>query len=458
MTPESTAEPDISRQRSAAVQVVVGCLQNEMGLPATEYKAFVVDVDAYGEFLLIVEKKWVLGLFDTCQHPSVGSIIKIVDSFRDPDRANKLVVRRYWNVDDYVPMGGFSWSRGSVGTEFTGNFYTAGCVCYDGALLKDPVIFNDTIGIVLDKGKILRRDYIGKLKASVTFVKSHDGVYWNLRKVVQYCNEEIKSCACMQEHTGVVYVPKNRQSTYYIISRDFAEDILLFAKNERDAKKYKELNGCKVSFPVHREFWDLKPKYVADGVLERLKTDFRTILDGHFFLIDVIVEHLGCTDEKGRHIVWSEELEFVYDHFERFSSCRYGYYRVRVKRKPPHSEPFPKWFVSDIVEFVAPLSKRTPASRQPATRNEDKEHVDRCRGREEVKDSDQGSDENLRLCRSKFDDMAIRTEAGVPFEKESSKKLRLLIHKCLESDEVKLAVKKANPKFYERLVKEVMSV
>ncbi|KAK5986083.1 hypothetical protein GCK32_021784, partial [Trichostrongylus colubriformis] len=65
-------------------------------------------------------------------------------------------------------------------------FYTTGCVIQGGVPLVNPAIFNNLIGLVDDKMKLLKEDYIGKLKATVTFSDDSDGFRWSLCSVDEY--------------------------------------------------------------------------------------------------------------------------------------------------------------------------------------------------------------------------------------------------------------------------------
>ncbi|KAK6049992.1 hypothetical protein COOONC_12503 [Cooperia oncophora] len=65
-------------------------------------------------------------------------------------------------------------------------FYTTGCVIHGRVALENPAIFHNLIGVVHDDAKVLQENYIGKLKATVTFDEAPDSCRWTLCSVDKY--------------------------------------------------------------------------------------------------------------------------------------------------------------------------------------------------------------------------------------------------------------------------------
>lgn len=145
--------------------------------------------------LLIVDKKWHIGIFSQCVLPGVGSVIDI--EWRYSPATNEITVLSWKKYTGYEPMDRFTVNNTGSATEFTGFFYTTGCVRYNGFPLENPAIFNNYIGIVFDKSKVLNENYIGKLKATVTFAEV-DGIYcWTLCRVDRYFKKETAEVRCL---------------------------------------------------------------------------------------------------------------------------------------------------------------------------------------------------------------------------------------------------------------------
>ncbi|ETN75900.1 hypothetical protein NECAME_12074 [Necator americanus] len=64
-----------------------------------------------------------------------------------------------------------------------------------------------------------------------------------------------------------------------------------------------------------------------------------------------MVEFIGCTDDCGNTIVWSDQIEFVVDHFNLFKNQAFGLYLITVIRHFRASE-FPRWKVTGIKKAV----------------------------------------------------------------------------------------------------------
>ncbi|KAK6017061.1 hypothetical protein OSTOST_17451 [Ostertagia ostertagi] len=129
--------------------------------------ALVVKKKSTSTFLLIIKKRWVVGNFFSADVPAVGAVVA-VDWKCCPSERDTIDIFS-WQFHK-EPMGGFSVNDSDGVTKFTGMFYTTGCVIHCGIPLENPAVFNNLIGVVEDKAKVLQKGYIGKLKATVTFV------------------------------------------------------------------------------------------------------------------------------------------------------------------------------------------------------------------------------------------------------------------------------------------------
>ncbi|VDO66107.1 unnamed protein product [Heligmosomoides polygyrus] len=184
--------------------------------------------------LVIVDKKWTVGIFQSLALPAVGSVIII--EWRQHCEANTICVEKWEKYIGYEAMGGFDVNN--TENEFTGMFYTTGCVRYNGVPLENPAIFNNYIGIVNDRSKILDEFYVGKLRATVTFVKEGDDYCWMLLKVVDYLKKEAnKDSNDPRKYKGIVGAVNQgpREDGHYITSRFFPHDVRWFSRpNGRD--------------------------------------------------------------------------------------------------------------------------------------------------------------------------------------------------------------------------------
>lgn len=284
-------------------------------------------------FLLIVNKKWTVGDFSSVVLPRVGSVITMES--RQCPAGNTVLVSAWEIYTGYEPMGPFVGNDTGSVAEFTGMFYTTGCVRYCEVPLENPAIFNNYIGIVIDKAKLLDENYIGKLKATVTFTKVDNAYCWILCRVDEYFKKHVNEDTNDRgQRRGIVGAVNRgaRQISHYITSRNFPYDVRWFSGPSVNAVDVTALLGREVMFSARRSFATNTNAYYVEGDVTPTESDLRTVVREPYFSIDIIVEFVGCTDEQQRTVVWSDRWEVVLDKYNLFKDVDYGLYRIEAIR------------------------------------------------------------------------------------------------------------------------------
>ncbi|KAK6027064.1 hypothetical protein OSTOST_06912 [Ostertagia ostertagi] len=313
------------------------------GVMSNRDNALVVKKKSTSTFLLIIKKRWVVGNFFSADVPAVGAVVAV------------------------------DWEC------FTGMFYTTGCVIHCGIPLENPAVFNNLIGVVEDKGKgtakrLYRwfpqhshryiecgrsRNAVGKLKATVTFVGEPDGYRWTLCTVDEYHKTGSEEAPDQPlPYRGVVGAIKKgyTNAVNFITSRHFPKDVRFFTGTNVNPELLDALLGCEVYFDACKDQRIEQSSCVVGPVIPITTYNLNTSRDGNFFKLDVIVEHIGCTDEHGNNIVWSDRLEFVVDSDGRFGDLAYGLYRVNAVRHYKQYE-FTKWRVMKVRQLIKPFEE-----------------------------------------------------------------------------------------------------
>ncbi|KAK5973963.1 hypothetical protein GCK32_008120 [Trichostrongylus colubriformis] len=433
-------------------------LPNVSVAAAQRDSALVVKKKSTSTLLLVIKKKCLLGKFSSDDLPAVGAVI-IVD-WRSGSARDTIEVS-HWSSHDET-RGGFAIKGSTHMVKFTGMFYTTGCVVHSGEPLTNPAIFNDLIGVAEDKTKILQEHYIGKLKATVKLDEGPDGYRWTLCGVVEYFKKWNSMIPDQQlSYKGVVGAIKQGPSkaSHYITSRYFPRDVIF-------------LSGKNVK---PREGWS----HVVGPVCLSIKSDLHTSRSSDPFRADVDVEYIGCTDEHGNVIVWSEQLEFVIDPHGHFQGLAYGLYNIRAVRHYRDLE-FPKWKVVQVGRRFKTfhgdaicIARYLGVSSSPTKRHESKRNNHRNYNRSTGNGADEKFDMSLMACGKlngsvEADVVGYGDRAGRAFAssklykeekmstKDAEEAMCICLHRCLESIKVRDAIKQADPDFFDSLVAALM--
>ncbi|KAK5977889.1 hypothetical protein GCK32_011428, partial [Trichostrongylus colubriformis] len=446
--------------------------------------ALVVKKKSASTFLLFIQKKRMLGTFFSVDVPDIGAVITVV--WRNAEARDTIDISG-WNIHA-DPMGGFIVYESDHIVKFTGMFYTTGCVIKSDVPLVNPAIFNNLIGLVDDKMKLLKEDYIGKLKATVTFSDDSDGFRWTLCSVDEYFkkrNDEIPDRKL--PYKGVVGAIRQGKPNvvHYITSRYFPQDVRFYTNTNVSPELVDDLLGREVYFAATKDSKGERKSHVVGKVCPITKSDLHATKYGGFFKVDVVVEYIGCSDEHGNTIVWSDQLEFLVDSHRLFEGLAHGLYHIQAIRHYKELE-FARWKVKKVGERFKTLdgedvcvahSTRTsqPSSRQP--KNQKKRITNRIRDHSTVNGSNERSDATSQtrenFCDSGIADLLERTgisSSRVPLppschqrdrlnpKGDLEKTLRTCLHRCLESDKVRASIKQADPVFFHSLVDALMRV
>ncbi|VDO30517.1 unnamed protein product [Haemonchus placei] len=292
--------------------------------------ALVVKKKTPSVLLLIIKKKWVLGNLRCNDIPPIGEVIMI--DWRNTGGPDTIDICSWNSYSD--TMGGFVVSESAeTGTKFTGMFYTMGRIIYSGVALENPAVFNNVIGVVQDTANVLNKDYIGKLRATVSFDEHCDGCHWAIISVDEYLKKG------------------DSEPNVIPIEIEWKRDI---DQRERDPKLLYSLLGREVSFAASKDPRNREWSCVT-GTVEPTKADnFNISREGDFFKIEIAVEYIGCTDEHGCILVWSDLVEFVVDKNRLFKDREYGIYHVYAARHY-HKLQFAKWNVKYVGRLIKPI-------------------------------------------------------------------------------------------------------
>ncbi|XGW06616.1 hypothetical protein V3C99_016721 [Haemonchus contortus] len=452
--------------------------------------ALVVRKKSQSTLLLIIKKKWVLGNFFSVDLPAVGEVITV--NWRNA-RARDTIEISGWNSCN-EPMGGFVVSESAEEKiKFTGMFYTTGCIILNGTPLENPAVFNNLIGVVNDKDKVLKEDYIGKLRATVTLDEKNGGYQWMLCEINEYFKKASNKVPDQNlPYKGVVGAVKQgaNKLTNYITSRFFPRDVPFYTGTNVSPELIDGLLGREVSFVASKSTGPDGYSRAIGSIQPISANRLPITIYGSFFKIDVDVEYIGCTDEHGNTIVWSDQLEFMVDIHALFKNRAFGLYHIEAIRHHKKFE-FSRWKVTKVCRCIEALdgsdaarsSRSSPcSSRHISKRWEDKNNRIRNHsvgngwlmiisivkpgsakrtntppkirsnhgsGVADVSEAEERSAHASPTC--------YRKEEPTP-EKDMEANLRTCLHRCLESIKVRAAIKQADPQFFDSLVAALMSV
>ncbi|RCN32783.1 hypothetical protein ANCCAN_21404 [Ancylostoma caninum] len=321
---------------------------------------------------------------------------------------------------------------------------------------------------------------------------------WELCRVERYMREV--SELPLLPYRGIVGAVNQGpdKNVNYITSRDFPHDVRFFSGKTEDGVSTSSLLGHEVIFHGYKE-GPLKKFYVL-GNVEVIGNDVPKIYES-FFSVDLMVEHIGCTDDQGVSLVWSDRWEFITDSFGLFKNREHGVYKVEAIRHYKPNE-FPRWKVKKILNIVdsyvveqkrasTPHSTKPPchSMKQPSEGTISK----RSSPCHSVKQHSGGGTSKRGLCDEEDDSDGKRNDSGVyseelqdcksprrpngekcrpittdrvngdlgchsSIDEQAERELHDHMHRCLASIKVRAAMKQANPKLFEDLVKALMHV
>ncbi|KAK6757671.1 hypothetical protein RB195_015468 [Necator americanus] len=458
-----------NRESSAKRNVIMAALNTD--------KAFVVKNASAASFVLVVNKTCLIGNFaPSLRAPQIGAVIVIEWSFSSNECINRIDIIN-WN-----PYNGYNTMALRLASEttdpypkFIGSFYTCGCIRYKEVPLTNPAIFNDVIGVVDDSRGVLERKYIGKLWATVMYSDFPFGASWILCFVDKYMGET-SDYENKFPYKGIVGAVNEgpRRIANYITSRDFPHDVRFFTGRDVGRNEADSLLGREVLFNVRKGDPGFGQSFYVLGKVETTENRSPVIIYDRYFALKLLVEHIGCTDEHGSKIVWSEQWEFIRDEYDLFGNRDYGIYRVEAIRQFKPDE-FPRWKVKKILNVVKiyksgknDILNSQAALQYRRTRNTEYLKREGERSTFNEKNSDSGIqleelDDNLTSRTSSrtsdqiylentYSDSKYRSST----DEETENELRMYMHKCLMSLKVRAAMKEANPELFEKLVKALM--
>ncbi|CAJ0588708.1 unnamed protein product [Cylicocyclus nassatus] len=432
---------------------------------ANRKKAFVIKriTTSLHTFLLIVDKNFVLGVFAAKDPtPTIGAMIVI--NYKPNSKDKSMINISTWvPYDGYVTMTLYLTSKAFEEdlNIFCGSFYTCGCVRYKGIPLAHPAVFNDIIGVVRDDGGILVKNYIGKLRATVKLCKTSSHFEWKLcgvDKYLQPVDDNLHQRSC-----GIVGAVQQRGMNY-ITSRDFPHDVRF--KNANFDGDVGTLLGTDVCF-LTRETTPYT--YYVTGKIESSKGTMVPTKHNGYFSLTLEVEYIGCTDDHGTRIVWSDKKEFIKDQFDLFRDREYGIYIIECIRHFK-SEDFPRWKVRRILNSVRCIGKDSEqgnAEHPNATQECPQNHIKKLlnnfldEGREDSGIEIEKSPESSRkssdsLAKSSDGDKCRNLEdTSEDSETEVKKELRQYMRECMKSERIRAEIRKADQALYHELLHEL---
>ncbi|KHJ82923.1 hypothetical protein OESDEN_17382 [Oesophagostomum dentatum] len=211
----------------------------------------------------------------------------------------------------------------------------------------------------------------GKLLATVTYIENGCEQKWELCYVDKYLKKEKREDdeAGHPPYHGIIgalsEIPKK---ACYITSRDFPHDVRFFRGTNTVSMDIYSWLGREVFFHarkgVNTPFMSF---YVIGSIEPEPKSSAVTIYStfDKFFSLKLEVEYIGCTDENGLIIVWSDKWEFIADSYSVFKNLEFGIYRVEIVRQYVPNQ-FPRWKLKkifDIVESYGSNSGKRPVER-----------------------------------------------------------------------------------------------
>ncbi|CAJ0588701.1 unnamed protein product [Cylicocyclus nassatus] len=424
-------------------------------------KAFVIKkITSSATLLLVIDKNFMLGSFEpTDLAPAIGAVIAI--NYRVNSKDKSIIDVLSWApYNGYIPMPFCLASKASEeDLKFRGGFYTCGCVRYKGVPLSNPAVFNDIIGVVKDDKGILERQYIGKLYATVKLCRTSNGFHWELYSVDEYM---LPLDNLRHFPHGIVGAVKQKGDVNYITSRDFPHDVRFLSTNVD--WNVENLLGSEVSFFAQ----EVMPfKYYVKGTLEPMGESVLTTRYKGFFALTLKVEHLGCRDDHGVTIVWSDKWEFMKDPFDLFKNCDYGIYKVKCIR---HYDPndFPRWKVTKVFDTVQSFgkdNKQISSEQSNASVTLQQTYVKEFSNislNEKRKDSGVGSEKSCDISRKSsvsytkpLCDDGNGNNGFINEDLQAEKELRQYMKECMRSKKVRAEIKKADPALFQELLHEL---
>ncbi|KHJ76953.1 hypothetical protein OESDEN_23427 [Oesophagostomum dentatum] len=111
------------------------------------------------------------------------------------------------------------------------------------------------------------------------------------------------------------------------------------------------------------------------------------------FKLKLEVEYIGCTDENGLTIVWSDKWEFIAASYSVFKNLEFGIYRVEIVRQYVPNQ-FPRWKLKKIFDIVESYGSNSgkKAVERPRIHASIQASNERIGNRENKKNDDSGID------------------------------------------------------------------
>ncbi|VDO30518.1 unnamed protein product [Haemonchus placei] len=183
-------------------------------------------------------------------------------------------------------------------------------------------------------------------------------------------------------YKGVVGAVKQgaNKLTNYITSRFFPRDVPFYTGTNVSPELIDGLLGREVSFAASKNTGPDGYSRAIGSIQPISANRLPITVYGSFFKIDVDVEYIGCTDEHGNTIVWSDQFEFMADIHTLFKNRAFGLYRIEAIRHHKKFE-FSRWKVTKVCRCIEALdgsdvarsSRSSPcSSRHLSKRWEDK--------------------------------------------------------------------------------------
>ncbi|KAK6016131.1 hypothetical protein OSTOST_18390, partial [Ostertagia ostertagi] len=138
-----------------------------------------------------------------------------------------------------------------------------------------------------------------KLKATVTLDEEPDGYRWVLCAVDEY------------------FKKGNNEHTRRELNMETRMLKVLEFRKRRTWRRSPELIGSLLGREVHFAATKSAKKDDSPTVIRQVSAvaadNLNSTQYGAYFKVEVEVEYIGCTDEHGNTIVWSDQLEFMVD-------------------------------------------------------------------------------------------------------------------------------------------------
>ncbi|VDO30570.1 unnamed protein product [Haemonchus placei] len=285
--------------------------------------ALVVKKETVSVLLLIIKKKWVMGSFRCSVIPSIGELIMI--DWRSTESRDTIDICR-WNCYS-EEMGGFVVSESTeAGAKCAIAYSWIRLAAFvqrmrpdaNGATSTASAAIPFTMAAFIVRRRACRRAGVpaeAVLEGGVR--QTFTGMFYTMGRII-YGVVALENPSIFNNVIGVV------QDTANVLDRNYIDvsiimksrhnrhqdsltaDKILFRQIETTVSFDEDYDGC---------HWTLisVDEYLKKGVSE----------------IELAVEYIGCTDEHGCILVWSDQLEFVVDN-ERLFEDRGSFVKIEL--------------------------------------------------------------------------------------------------------------------------------